>query len=341
VSTHRQVLHAWNAQLHALLPGVRVTRVRGLALFACGMAQAGTVRVNRVARALRLGVRVPSTERRLRRFLANPQVTVAALWQPLLPRLLARWADREAVLVFDPTPFGATWTILWVGIVVHRRVLPLTWRLVPQQQSWPEKLETLLPALLAPIAAALPPGCRVTLLGDRGVAGPTLIDACQPLGWDVVMRLNVGPTQTHRVRLLALTDGAREGLAPGAEQPLWDLVGTVGTGWSAAAQIFKGAGWRTGFLTVARRPGLAQPWILFSTRPGGCASMPSAGASMPPSAMANVAAGGWSRAMSALPATSSACCWSGIWRCGGCMPWVARSSSAAAVPNSIAPSAAT
>jgi hypothetical protein len=214
-------------------------------------------------------VRVPSTERRLRRFLANPQVTVAALWQPLLPRLLARWADREAVLVFDPTPFGATWTILWVGIVVHRRVLPLTWRLVPQQQSWPEKLETLLPALLAPIAAALPPGCRVTLLGDRGVAGPTLIDACQPLGWDVVMRLNVGPTQTHRVRLLALTDGAREGLAPGAEQPLWDLVGTVGTGCSAAAQIFKGAGWRTGFLTVARRTGLAQPWILFSTRPGG------------------------------------------------------------------------
>ena len=110
MSTHQQVLHAWSAQLHALLPNVRMTRVRGLALFACGMARAGTVRVNRVARALPLGVRVLSTERRLRRFLANPQVTVAALWQPLLPSLLARWAEREAVLVFDPTPFGATWT---------------------------------------------------------------------------------------------------------------------------------------------------------------------------------------------------------------------------------------
>jgi hypothetical protein len=263
------VLHAWNAQLHALLPEARVTRVRGLGVFSVGMARAGTVRVNRVARVLPLGVRVLSTERRLRRFLANPHVTVQTLWQPLLPRLLARWADREAVLVFDPTPFGATWTILWVGIVVHRRVLPLSWRLVPQQEPWPEKLATLLPTLLAPIAAALPPGCQVTLLGDRGVAGPTLIDVCQPLGWDVVMRLNVGSTQTHRVRLLAVTDGAREGLAPGAEQPLWDLVGTFGTGWSAAAQIFKGAGWRTGFLTVARRTGLAEPWILFSTRPGG------------------------------------------------------------------------
>lgn len=258
MSTHQQVLHAWSAQLHALLPNVRMTRVRGLALFACGMA-----------RALPLGVRVLSTERRLRRFLANPQVTVAALWQPLLPSLLARWAEREAVLVFDPTPFGATWTILWVGIVVHRRVLPLTWQLVPQQTPWPEKLDTLLPALLAPIAAALPPGCRVTLLGDRGVAGPTVVDAAQELGWDVVMRLNVGPTQTHRVRLLAATDGAGDAVTPGAEQPLWALVGTVRTGWSAAAQIFKGVGWRTGFLTVARRAGLVEPWILFSTRPGG------------------------------------------------------------------------
>jgi hypothetical protein len=269
VSTHQQVLHAWHAQLHALLPQVRATRVQGLALFTVGMARAGTVRVNRVARALPLGVRVLSTERRLRRMLANPAVTVETLWRPLLPQLLAGWAGREAVLVFDPTPFGATWTILWVGIVVHCRVLPMTGRLVPQQEPWPEKLETLLPALLAPIAAAVPPGCAITLLGDRGVAGPTLIDAAQERGWDVVMRLNVGATQAHRLRVLPPPGGVAPPPAPGAEWPLWELVGSVRSGWSAAGQIFKGAGWRPGFLTVVRRPGLAEPWVLFSTRAGG------------------------------------------------------------------------
>ena len=268
MSTPPQVLHEWSAHLHALLPAARVTRVRGLALFSFGMARAGTVRVNRVARALPLPARVPSTERRLRRFLANPAVTVEAVWNPLLARLLAGWAGREAVLVFDPTPFGASWTILWVGIVVHRRVLPLSWRLVPQQAPWPAKLGVLLPALLAPIAAALPPGGRVTLLGDRGVAGPTLLDAAQPLGWDVVMRLNVGEAQAHRVRLLP-PDGGPPAQAPDAEQPLWEAVGERRSGWSAAAQIFKGAGWRQGFLTVARRAELAAPWVLFSTRPGG------------------------------------------------------------------------
>ena len=34
-------------------------------------------------------------------------------------------------------------------------------------------------------------------------------------------------------------------------------------------QIFKGAGWREGYLTVHRRVGMREWWILFSTRPGG------------------------------------------------------------------------
>lgn len=258
MSARWRLLHAWMAQVEALVPGERVTRVRVLALFALGMIWAGSARAHRVAAALPLPARVPSTERRLRRFLANPAVTVAALWQPLLPILLARWAGREVTLVFDPTPHRSEWTVLWIGLVVHRRVLPLTWCLVPQQEPWPERLGALLPALLAPIVAALPPGVRVTLLGDRGVTGPALLDAAHAVGWDVVVRLNVGEAQAHRLRL-----------ADGTEWRLWDWVETVGPGWSGAGAIFKGAGWREGHLTVHRRAGATEWWILFSTRPGG------------------------------------------------------------------------
>jgi hypothetical protein len=264
VSARLRLLHAWMTQVDAMLPAVRVTRCRVLALFALGMLWAETVRLHRVAAAVPLAVRVPSTERRLRRFLANPAVTAATIWHPLLPHLLPRWAGQEVVLVFDPTPYRADWTVLWVGIVVHRRVLPLSWHIVPQQASWPATLKTLLPALLDPIAAALPPGCTVTLLGDRGVAGPTLIDAAQERGWDVVVRLNVGPPQAHRLRLVTA-----ETEPPGEEGRLWDWVETVGAGWSGRVQVFKGAGWRTGYLTIHRRPGMREGWTLFSTRPGG------------------------------------------------------------------------
>jgi Transposase DDE domain len=264
VSARLRLLHAWLQQVEAVLPAARVTRVRGLALFAAGMIWAGTVRLHQVAAALPLGVRVPSTERRLRRLLANPAITVETLWRPLLPILLRRWAGQEVVLVFDPTPHRADWTVLWLGIVLHRRVLPLAWCLVPQQRSWPQTLEPLVAPMLAAITAALPTGCRVTLLGDRGVAGPTLIDAAQAQGWDVVLRLNVGPSQAHRLRVLDPNDAPS-----GVEWRLWDWVETVGPGWQGAVQIFQGAGWRTGYLTVHRRPGMSEWWILFSTRPGG------------------------------------------------------------------------
>ena len=52
---------------------------------------------------------------------------------------------------------------------------------------------------------------------------------------------------------------------------MWDLIGQVPSGWHAAVQIFKGAGWRDGHLTVYQRPGLRERWVLFSTRPGGYA----------------------------------------------------------------------
>lgn len=264
MSSRLGLLHAWMGQVEAMLPAVRVTRCRVLALFALGMIWAETVRLHRVAAALPLGVRVPSSERRLRRFLANPAVSVESMWRPLLPHLLGRWAGQEVVLVFDTTPHRADWTVLWIGIVVHRRVLPLSWHLVPQQEPWPERQETLLPLLLAPIAAALPPECTVTLLGDRGVAGPSLIDAAQAQGWAVLMRLNVGPTQAHRLRVGHGDDPRQE-----QDWPLWDWVERVGSGWWGPVQIFKTAGWRAGYLTVYRRAGSPEWWILFSTRPGG------------------------------------------------------------------------
>jgi hypothetical protein len=70
-----------------------------------------------VAAALPLPARVPSIERRLRRFLANPRVTVETLWRPLLPALLPallrRWVGQEVVLVCDPTPQRGDWTVRW------------------------------------------------------------------------------------------------------------------------------------------------------------------------------------------------------------------------------------
>lgn len=260
MATSLPLLQTWTEQLGALLPQERLSRIRALALFSLGMIEAETVRLHRVATAVPQPATVPSTERRLQRFLANDRVGVETLWQPLLPSLLAGWTGHPVTLVFDPTPYGKLGTILWIGIVQHRRVLPLGWQHVPQQEPWPAKLPVLLGPLLAPIAAAMPAGSPVTLIADRGVSGPGLFDLARKLGWEVVLRLNVDAQQAHRVRL-----------ADGREVRLGDWLAEAGPGWAGSVQLFKAAGWRAGELTIHQSPGEAKPWVLFSTRSAGSA----------------------------------------------------------------------
>jgi hypothetical protein len=111
------------------------TRGRGKCI---GLLWSSHVALPRIAAAMPLGVVDASAERRLRRWLANSAVTLATLWQPLLAPLLAGIASPEIVVAFDLTPHGKRFTILSLGLVSHKRVLPLGWRIMPQQTTWPE-----------------------------------------------------------------------------------------------------------------------------------------------------------------------------------------------------------
>lgn len=256
----RRLLHEWEGRLRALLPAARAQRVAVLAALSLGLLWAGSVSLVRVAAALPLAARHASTERRLRRWLANGGVRPAALWAALLPGLLADLAGREVVLVFDPSPYRDRCTLLVLGLVRGRRALPVAWRVVPQQEPWPAPLAAVLAELFAAVAAALPAGARVTLLADRGLVGPGLVDACRAAGWDVVLRLRAGAGEAGKARL-----------ADGAERRLAELPTGPGQRWSGAAAVFKRAGWRAGWVTVWWEREAPEPWVLFSTRPGGAA----------------------------------------------------------------------
>jgi hypothetical protein len=258
--TRCQVLHDWIRHLHRLLPDVHAARTTTLAVMTLGLLWSGRVTLLAAAAALPLPARQVSTERRFRRFLANPQVAVATLWPPLLTALLAGLGPGEATFVFDPTPYQDRATLLCLGLVWRGRVLPVAWRVVPQQESWPARLEGLLEAMLREVSAALPPGVIPTLLADRGLVGPGLIDATQRAGWHLVLRLRAGAGEATLVRI-----------ADGPAQRLATLPTGPGQRWDGPLAIFKAAGWRTGYLTIHWAKGAEEPWVLFSDRPGGIA----------------------------------------------------------------------
>lgn len=258
MQTRLKLRHDWGQQLRALLPAVRATRVAGLALFTLGLLWAGTVTLGAVAAALPLAADDPSLERRRRRWLATPHVVVATLWPPLLRARLAARAGQEVLLVFDPTPQNERAPVLSLGLVAHKRVRPLAWRGLPQQEAWPHRQIVYLEAMCGEVAAGLPASGTVTLLTDRGVTGPDLVHLCRRFGWHDLLRLSAAAAQGSTCRL-----------ADATECPVWDLVTGPGQRWAGALALCKQAGWLPGELTIHWRRGEDAPWLLVSDRPAG------------------------------------------------------------------------
>ncbi len=260
MSSRRSMLHAVTRQLHFLLPTLRVTRTRGLALLVVGMLWSRSVALPRMAAALPLGATDASLERRLRRWLANAQVDVGTIWRTLLPRLLTDRAGQDLLLVFDPTPLGTRATVLVLGLVVRHRIVPLAWRTMPQQDGkWATSQGDLMVTLMQEVQAALPPACTVTLVADRQMSGVRILDACQALGWHVVVRLNGGAKR----RIYWRAD------PEAAAQPVATLLTGPGQRWHARGQLFPTEQWRDVWLTIRWDRGHEEPWILVSDREGG------------------------------------------------------------------------
>src|SRR5579875_2456966 len=213
MSTRAQLLQQWDQQLRQLLPAVRVTRVATLALLSLGLLWAGSVTLLKVASSLPLSAYDLSRVRRLRRWLANPAVAVGQLWPPLVTALLACRAGQELCLVYDPTPLADRLTVLVLGLVVHKRILPVAWHPMPQQTRWPVRQVTVLRRLTRQLARCLPTDCTVTLLADRGVTGADLLDLCHTRGWHFVLRVSASAGSSPTIRL-----------ADDTECPLWSLV---------------------------------------------------------------------------------------------------------------------
>src|SRR5215469_8609979 len=148
---------AWREQVKQLFPDLHGHQQKTLAWMVLGMVLSGSAVLQRMAEGL-YGIgtaTMPSIERRLARFVANDRVNVTAVWTQFLTQVLPFWRERRVVLVLDCTPFGERATIVYVGLLVHSRVLPLAWQVMPAQEKWPEGQWTVVKRLLEQVTPHL------------------------------------------------------------------------------------------------------------------------------------------------------------------------------------------
>jgi Transposase DDE domain len=248
----------WSGQVRAVLPQLHGHRSKTLAFFVLGVVLAGTTRLPRVAETL-VGVsaaKTPSIERRLARFLANHQIAVVPLWTHLLGQFLAFWRDRRLVFVLDATTLDDRATVLYLGLLVHSRLLPVSWQVLPVHQKWEQRQWEVVGALLDRVIPHVG-AADCTLLADRGLVGHPLVQLCQQRGWHYVLRVSAAHTcQPTRGRWT-------RGWIPCAH-----LVPRRGRQWYGSVQL-----WRehplAAHLSATWEPTQKEPWIVLSDRPAG------------------------------------------------------------------------
>jgi hypothetical protein len=177
------LLKQWTHQVKELFPNLHGHQQKSLAFAVLAMILAGHAVLQRMAEEISLQeiseAKMPSIERRLQRLIANERIDVAACWKPFLEQVLPFWQNKEVVLVLDCTPYGETFTIVYLGLLVHHRVLPLAWKIMPQQESWDQGQWELVKDLFEQIAPYFPPA-NCTLIADRGLACLELIRIWKP-----------------------------------------------------------------------------------------------------------------------------------------------------------------
>src|SRR5947209_4460262 len=186
------LLSQWMQQVKQIWSEMHHYRQESLAIAVLGIVLAGQAVIQRVAEILheRLSdpCKVSSYERRLQRLIANEELPVTDCWERFLQHTLPFWQKRRAMLVLDCTPYTDRFTIVFVGILVQKRLLPLAWEIMPQSEEWDEGQWSIVERLFAQAAQFLP-AQQVILLADRGLAALPLIRLCEHHHWHYVLRI--------------------------------------------------------------------------------------------------------------------------------------------------------
>jgi hypothetical protein len=132
--------------------------------------------------------KMTSIERRLARFIANERIVVPLIWKLFLAQVLAPFRGQQLHFVLDNTPFRDELTIVYLGLLVHSRVLPVAWAVMPAQTKWDEGQWHIVGRLLDQVSVHLPETC-CTLIADRGLAGMPLVKLCTNRGWHYLLRV--------------------------------------------------------------------------------------------------------------------------------------------------------
>jgi Transposase DDE domain len=158
--------------------------------------------------------------------------------------------------VLDTTPLDDRACIVYLGLLVHSRLLPVSWQIMPLQETWEERQWAIVSTLLDRVRPYVGQA-ECTLIADSGLAGLPLVQVCQARQWHYLLRISA----QHTCRP---TCGKRAG----RWWAMSELVSRMGQSWFGPALVWQ-EHHLPAFISAVWEPGYQAAWFLLSDLPAG------------------------------------------------------------------------
>jgi len=185
--TNRQLFLQIRDLLHHLHEEPENHLVVTLALLVTGLFLGRNVQFWELALWMPIPIQLTSAVRRFERFVADPAVDAAALFEPFVLAMQASLGCETAYVILDCTQTGTQCRTLVAALAYHETVLPLAWQSLCGKKGHVKG--EFQKALLTKIYPYLKQHQHVVVLGDAEYSNEPVISWLQSVHWDFVLHI--------------------------------------------------------------------------------------------------------------------------------------------------------
>ena len=240
-------------------PSLHAKRIDALAGATLGVMAGASLAVSLIGQSLALarGLVTKHAVKQVDRLMSNPGIDVWDSFARWVPQQVGQRPDILVAMDWTYFDHDGQSTLVLSLATGHGRAAPLIWLSV-----WKEEIATRRndyeDACLRRLAETLPPGCRVTVLADRGFGDQKLFAFLETLGFGYVIRFRGN---------IHVTD------MDGETRPAAEWVGKGGRARKLRDARVTAQGRQVGAVVCVHAKGMKEPWCLAASDPESTAAV--------------------------------------------------------------------
>ena len=196
------LLYQWMNIIQVHFKNLKKPQAVMLAIFSFGVVVSRSSQRSKIAEELAQLGKIPTVEKRLRRWLSNPRIAVDICCYHWITWVWSCCDLPRMILLVDETKLGNRMGIMMISLAYEHRAIPLIWRCYVANcaEAYPAEGQVqMIVSMLERVQQAVPTQTRILVQADRGIGcSSSLMKAIDKLQMGYLVRLQASCILTTR-----------------------------------------------------------------------------------------------------------------------------------------------